>query len=180
KAALEGLSGHSQALRALNSTNSGYTLPPPDLFINTGNENIATALYRNWAKLRKIFIYRLLRSSDHYSKKQWRQFLMLDDEKKVRTDTQTGQRRIETQKILKDILGTSQFHVDTHRSAPVSYRDNVLDRLKMPPPEVIWEMLWELYELNFRQDLVALDNHLDESGMNPSARCTALDTCWFG
>ncbi|KAF9256938.1 hypothetical protein L218DRAFT_158860 [Marasmius fiardii PR-910] len=50
----------------------------------------------------------------------------------------------------------------------------------MPPPEVIWEMLWELYELNFCQDLVALDNCLDESGMNLSARCTALDACWFG
>ncbi|KAF9256150.1 hypothetical protein L218DRAFT_1028028 [Marasmius fiardii PR-910] len=105
---------------------------------------------------------------------------MLDDKKKVWTDTQTGQQRIETQKILKDILGTSQFHVDTYGSALVSYKDNVLDRLKMLPPEVIREMLWELYELNFHQDLVALDNCLDKSGMNLSARCTALDACWFG
>ncbi|KAF9258454.1 hypothetical protein L218DRAFT_838950, partial [Marasmius fiardii PR-910] len=176
--ALEGLSGHSQALRALNSANRGYTLPPPDLFINTGNESIAITLYRNWAKLRKIFIYHLSRSANCYSKKQWREFLMLDDEKKVRTDTQTGQQRIETQNILKDILGTSQFCVDTYGSAPVSYRDIELDTYQMPPQEVVREMLWELYELNFRQDLVALDNRLDESGMNLSTRSTALDACW--
>ncbi|KAG7086689.1 hypothetical protein E1B28_002627 [Marasmius oreades] len=180
KASLEHLSGHNQSLPAPEGANRGYALPPPDLFITSGNETVTVTLFRNWLKLRNIFIYRLSSSLDRFSKKQWRQMLTFDDDKDIRSDTRTGQQRLEMQKVLKDIMGKAEFRPERFSSAPVIWRGGTVDRTKLPPQKIAQEILWELYELNFCQDLVALDDRMDESGMSTRDRSTVLEACWIG
>ncbi|KAG7093912.1 hypothetical protein E1B28_007548 [Marasmius oreades] len=180
KVSLEDMSGHNQSLPAPDGVSRGYALPPPDMFITTGNELTVIILFRNWLKLRKIFVYRLSSSGDRFSKKQWRQMLTLDEGKEIRADTRTGQQKLETQKLLQEIMGKCVFEIKNFASALVKWRNHALDGTKMPPKEVAREILWELYELNFRQDLVALDDQLDESGMSRTDRCAVVEACWIG
>ncbi|KAJ3736828.1 hypothetical protein DFJ43DRAFT_1149938 [Lentinula guzmanii] len=42
------------------------------------------------------------------------------------------------------------------------------------------EILWDLNELNFRQELLLLDRQLDRSGMLPFDRELCLEECWVG
>ncbi|KAG7097807.1 hypothetical protein E1B28_005126 [Marasmius oreades] len=158
------------SLPAPEGANRGYALPPPDLFITSGNETVTVTLFRNWLKLRNIFIYRLSSSLDRFSKKQWRQMLTFDDDKDIHSDTRTGQQRLEMQKVLKDIMGKAEFRPERFSSAPVIWRGGTVDGTKLPPQKIAQEILWELYKLNFRQDLAALDDRMDESGMSKANR----------
>jgi hypothetical protein len=180
KASLEHLSGHNQSLPAPEGADRGYALPPPDLFVHTGNETVAITLFRNWLKLRNIFIYRLSSSLDRFSKKRWRQMLTFDDEKDIRSDTRTGQQRLETQKVLKEIMGKSEFRPEKFSSAPATWRGKTVDGTRLPPQNIAQEILWELYELNYRQDLVVLDDRMDESGLSTRGRSAVLEACWIG
>ncbi|KAF5341449.1 hypothetical protein D9758_014733 [Tetrapyrgos nigripes] len=177
--ALEELATHNQSLAAPEGVNRGYALPPADLFVTTGNPSTAATLFRNYLKLKDIFIYRLSYSSKRYSKKQWRQLLTIDEEQEIRSDTRTGKQRLEMQTPLKSMVSRNTVQFDQLSSVPVTWRGETIDGIQVPPT-IAKEIIWELYELNFRQDLVALDAQLDESNMSLPERQNLLGRCWIG
>ncbi|KAF5314223.1 hypothetical protein D9758_019030 [Tetrapyrgos nigripes] len=177
--ALEELATHNQSLAAPEGVNRGYALPPADLFVTTGNPSTAATLFRNYLKLKDIFIYRLSYSSKRYSKKQWRQLLTIDKEQEIRADTRTGKQRLEMQTLLKSMVSRNTVQFDQLSSVPVTWRGETIDGIQVPPT-IAKEIIWELYELNFQQDLVALDAQLDKSNMSLPERQNLLDRCWIG
>ncbi|KAJ3831040.1 hypothetical protein F5878DRAFT_495093, partial [Lentinula raphanica] len=48
------------------------------------------------------------------------------------------------------------------------------------PKEIASQIIWELTELSFRQDLITLDRRLDTSGLSVTQRNALLDACWVG
>ncbi|THU81464.1 hypothetical protein K435DRAFT_823420 [Dendrothele bispora CBS 962.96] len=182
KVALEQLSGHNQSLRAPDGVDRGYALPPASLFVNTQNQSIAATLFRNWLKLRRVFIYRLSSSARRFSKKQWRQMLSPDEAKEARLDTRTGQHRLGMHNLLKEMVEETSIRLQFNdlASAPVEWEGQKLDGCQVPAEPIAKGILWELSELNFRQDFVMLDCHVDDSGMSKDNRSLALEACWDG
>ncbi|THU90378.1 hypothetical protein K435DRAFT_622991, partial [Dendrothele bispora CBS 962.96] len=180
KTALENLAGHNQSLAAPEGVNRGYALPPADMLVTTGNQLIAATLFCNYVKLKDIFLYRLSYSSERYSKKQWRQLLTLDEAQEHRSDTRAGKQKQEMQNLLRSMVRKNVIEFDKISSTPVTWRGQPIEASQIPSTQVAQEIIWELYELNFRQDLVALDAHLDESNMSSRQREILLDRCWVG
>ncbi|KAK7446676.1 hypothetical protein VKT23_014371 [Stygiomarasmius scandens] len=182
KVALEHFSGYNQSLRAPGGINRGYALPPADLFVNTGNRLLAATLFCNWLKLRQVFIYHLSSGVHRFSKKQWRQMLSIGEAKETRSDTRAGQHRLNMQNLLKDMMGETSVRLQFNdlASASVDWNGQTLDASEVPVQNIAKEILWELSELNFRQDLVALDHHLDDSGMSNDKHSLILEACWNG
>ena len=176
--ALERHAGHNQNLAAPKEVNCGFALPPADMFITTANKSTAATLFGNWLKLREIFIYRLSCSPDRYSKKEWWVLLTLDQGEEGRSDTRTGKRRLEMKDLLNSILKNSLIRLEALEKAPVIWRGQTVIGSR-PPDHLAKEIIWELYELNFRQDLVNLDSQLDESNMARFERQGLLDKCWI-
>lgn len=69
---------------------------------------------------------------------------------------------------------------DTLSSIPVLWRNVILPETTIPPTHIARQICWELYELNFRQELLTLDFELDTSCMEPHQRQDILFACWHG
>ncbi|KAK7029038.1 hypothetical protein VNI00_014748 [Paramarasmius palmivorus] len=182
RSALAHLAHHDQSLPPPDGVNRGFVLPPAEMFITTGNPTTATALFRNWLKLREVLIYRLSATMDRYTKKQWRDMLTFDEGNEMRPETRTGKRRLGALSFLKAMMNSTPLDVriEDLPSAPIFWRSRRLDCDRLPSADTAKEILWELQELNFRQDLAELDRHLDGSGMVSLQRNVLLDGCWTG
>ncbi len=94
----------------------------------------------------------------------WRDFLNIDlssSSEVIDTDTRSAKRRRHTQDLLKAKLSmVPGCVVGEFVWQGCSYRPGDL-----PPENVVRQILWELYELNFAQEFLSLDRHA----------CTDLD-----
>ncbi|KAK1223239.1 hypothetical protein PQX77_013884 [Marasmius sp. AFHP31] len=79
--------------------------------------------------------------------------------------------------IVKSGLSLKPDNLDAIRP---SWNGQELEEGKLPAPQIVREIMHELFELNFRQELVVLDAQLDESGMSTYDRQCLLDACWVG
>lgn len=68
----------------------------------------------------------------------------------------------------------------TLASDPIVWRNETLTEDIVPPTHITQQICWELYELNFRQELMSLDFELDTSQMEPHKRLDTLFACWNG
>lgn len=55
-----------------------------------------------------------------------------------------------------------------------------MSSMEVPRPNIVREILWELCELNFRNEFIALDRALDQSRMVEVDRRQLLGKCWEG
>ncbi|KAK1228821.1 hypothetical protein PQX77_008132 [Marasmius sp. AFHP31] len=79
--------------------------------------------------------------------------------------------------ITKSGLSLKPDNLDTMRP---SCNGQELEDGKLPSPQIVCEIMHELFELNFRQEMVILDAQLDVSGMPTFDRQCLLDACWVG
>ncbi|KAJ3964095.1 hypothetical protein EV361DRAFT_834953 [Lentinula raphanica] len=116
-----------------------------------------------WLRLRPLFLWRLslpIRGK-FYTNKEWRKLLDAMD------GNQSAKGRAEMLHELKEVVKDSrQFGIDIDDSniasvpalwkgAPVLVLNN-----GMPEPDVVQAAVWELYEINFRLELIMLDREL--------------------
>ena len=104
-------------------------------------------------------MYRLQKQeSTALSNQAWRDFLE-KGRSKMRDDTAAAACQVEIQRVMGGVLqtaGVSEAPPDANLG-PVHWRDEELACDKLPRPSVFWDILWELYELNFRFELSSLD-----------------------
>ncbi|KAJ8094360.1 hypothetical protein PM082_010794 [Marasmius tenuissimus] len=182
KTALEALSAHDNSLRAPDGVSGGYPLPPPWLFINPQRDDMKATLICNWLKLRQVLLYRLSVESRRLSNKQWRALLMIAGPGTRPSDPKRVLRSKEMGEVLQDFIAKSGLslkpdNLDTMRP---SWNGQELEEGKLPPAQIVREIMHELFELSFRQELVVLDAQLDTSGMSMFNRQRLLDACWVG
>ncbi|KAL0057492.1 hypothetical protein AAF712_015862 [Marasmius tenuissimus] len=154
--------------------NNGYALPDPNIIASTRNEKTQAAFITTWLKLRQVLMYRLQSPTFTPLKvKEWRSVLGLEIHG-LKAGTEAAKAREEQQKMLQSCLKSGNMggsvnlaHLDT---APVTWQGITLTPFSLPPSDVVKEVLWELFEINFRYELVVLDRFCFRTGTSIADR----------
>ncbi|THU86473.1 hypothetical protein K435DRAFT_868264 [Dendrothele bispora CBS 962.96] len=166
----------------------GTYLPLPESLLSSNSEQTQAYLIATWIKLRPLFLWLLSNAGSNplnLKGHQWRSILDLGHGLQYNkgSGTATSQKHKEMEKLLRQHLADRRHRVDltleTIPTADVNWRDEALSQDRLPRPEVAREILWELYEINFRMELMTLDRTLlpqTEWGL----RQNELSDCWLG
>ncbi|KAJ3966182.1 hypothetical protein EV361DRAFT_936342 [Lentinula raphanica] len=185
-------SSYNEALRPSDMVESGYFLPPPRLM--DGPKNVVTRAfyYRSWLKIRPLMLQTLtgLTMPVKLSAKRWHCLLDVVGGHPVDTGdserTKNSVYRAEMRPLLRTLItkvDPRPYDIDMNNSVPQieEFNSQPVDcRMQPPPAHIASQILWEISEISFRQELVALDRQLDDSGLSLRQRDTMLDACWVG
>ncbi|KAL0566025.1 hypothetical protein V5O48_015989 [Marasmius crinis-equi] len=182
--ALESLSHHNTNSPPPPGCDRGYFLPPARVFANVGHPAKQIVLLRSWLKIRDVTLFRLSCSPAHMSAKDWKAYIEVGggDTSRI-SDTQTGKVQKQMYDLITGFLATHQLGVEFSKLPGLSalWKGQPIPETTLPSTRVVHEILYELNELAFRQELVALDEELDTSGGSDQGhRYDLLDSCWKG
>ncbi|KAJ3791914.1 hypothetical protein GGU11DRAFT_670027, partial [Lentinula aff. detonsa] len=164
-------------------------LPLPRLLASPIKPEMQSRFFLAWVHIRDFFIYLLSRDSfSPLSNKKWRSLLdiMSGESSGENSKTKAGKQHAEMKEMLEKFVAGAESV--TFQLKPLS-KDNVTGhfngRLVIfikagPLLSDAREILWDLNELNFQQELLSLDRQLDRSGMLPFDRQLRLEECWVG
>jgi hypothetical protein len=133
-----------------------YAFPDPGLFIHP---TTAVKYIESWLRVRDIWFMRLEKEpSLALSNQSWRTFLSIDNTVEGKGETKAALRRKE---VLDTILPQSDMYPGVERrsglTGSITWQGREYPLGALPPENVVREMLWELYELNFIHELQSLD-----------------------
>jgi hypothetical protein len=143
-----------------------YIFPDPGLFIHPGT---AMKYIESWLRIRDAWFMRIAKEASlALSNQSWRTYLSIDNTVQEKGDTRAARRRQET---LDMILPNTDMYSGVERRSDsmglIVWQDSEYPPGVLPPENVVREILWELYELNFIHELQALDRracqNLDQS-----------------
>jgi len=133
-----------------------YVFPDPGLFIHAAT---AGKYIESWLRVRDIWFMRVAKEpSLAISNQCWRTYLSMDDSVLGNGNTKAGRRRRETLDLI--LPDPDMYHGVEKRSGlmgPVVWQGREYPSGVLPPENVIREILWELYEVNFIHELQSLD-----------------------
>ncbi|KAJ3969710.1 hypothetical protein EV361DRAFT_951219 [Lentinula raphanica] len=186
--ALEYHSTYNQSLRRPETLESGYFLPPPRLLDGPANPSTRAFYYRSWLKIRPFILQSLdgLTKPVNLSAKQWRCLLDVVGGHAPSTSTQTKNAILRNEMciVVETLITQSSSHslnLDDPTPQIEEFAGQPVDCKNEPPPKKIAsQIIWEISELSFRQELVALDRQLDKSRLSLAERDALLDACWVG
>ncbi|KAL0564366.1 hypothetical protein V5O48_017680 [Marasmius crinis-equi] len=184
----------SDALQALSHNNLSsepppgqvrrYFVPPPRTIVSPIRDDSKLEVLRNWLKIRDVVKFRISSAPCRLSAKEWRRLLNIagGDSKQASTSTATGQRHDMMLTELKKFLDSHSLSLRYSElpGLPAVWKGVTLSNVQLPEKSVVQDIMWELFELGFRQDLLTVDAVLDQSGMSCWERQNLLDRCWKG
>ncbi|KAL7278663.1 hypothetical protein ACG7TL_007664 [Trametes sanguinea] len=136
----------------------GYWVPEPSLLLNSATRRERYIM--NWLRIRPGWLY-LLRCREarptEVSPQWWRDFLYGETGRLSAADTQTrnSQRLSLVRKVFAWLFTDEDFSLETR--APILWFDYSLASFQ---PDIAPRVIWELFELGFRYELLALDRLL--------------------
>jgi hypothetical protein len=133
-----------------------YTFPDPGLFIHPAT---AGKYIESWLRVRDAWFMRVAKEpSLALSNQSWRTFLSIDNTVPEKGDTKAARRR---QEALDMILPKSDMYPGVEKRSglmgPMVWQNREYPSGVLPPENVVREILWELYEVNFIHELQSLD-----------------------
>ncbi|KAJ3724481.1 hypothetical protein C8R42DRAFT_550747, partial [Lentinula raphanica] len=186
--ALAVLSTYNQSLRRPETVDCGYFLPPPRLLDGPATTSLRAFYYRSWLRIRPLILQSLNGLTDpvNLTAKRWRSLLDIvgghpseKPEKSKNAIYRNEMRILLETRIAK--TNTRSFSLDDLEPRAEEFAGRLIDCTTEPPPsEVASQILWEISEISFRQEFVALDRLLDNSGLPLPQRNALLDACWIG
>ncbi|KAI0716868.1 hypothetical protein C8Q76DRAFT_581338, partial [Earliella scabrosa] len=137
----------------------GYWIPEPALIVGPRDPRRVERYLMNWLRIRPIWLY-LLRIPNagtfRVAPQSWRSFLNNSSEDpKEHSDTRSSQCAQVITKLLKDFFPNSSY--DLAPQAPVLWHQYNLTHVSDDLAPLI---LWEMFELGFRYELLAVDQYL--------------------
>jgi hypothetical protein len=81
---------------------------------------------------------------------------------------------------MRQLLEKARIDIGGPTTRLTYWRGEFVSSAEVPPQDIAREILWELCELNFRTDFIALDRVLDQSKMREVDRRQLLEKCWEG
>ena len=178
----------------ITAADAGYAFPDPGLFVSVTIAERQATYFANWVKYREALIYRLAFSSSAStsSNKIWRALLKLplnhNPTAPPKRDVSEKTSRSQKQHDIVYSLLESCFNVDhevTLNPVPlldINWQGQTLLSTCIPPVQMAQEILWEIYELNFRFEFKALDHraHIPVGGVNGPPRDQLILACFPG
>jgi hypothetical protein len=167
---------------SLNPGDRGYAFPDPGLFYGVTTPEGQAKFFYNWLKYRPALIYRLARRHSNakpWFSQDWRTMLHLPIPgfqgpprpnptsssalpKKPPAggleQTKSAKRFEVIQALLRDCMDVDGIHVNDSPTNEMVWQEQHLSPGELPDQRVAQEILWELYELNFRFEFMALDS----------------------
>ncbi|KAI0652683.1 hypothetical protein C8Q79DRAFT_997655 [Trametes meyenii] len=147
----------------------GYWIPEPGLFVRTKTADRAFRYFITWLRLRPGWLY-LLRVRDSklsaISPQWWRDFLYGETGREHKDDTLNGQRQRRCNNIFKDVFNTEDL--DLNSSASPSWFGRRVENLDA---RLCPAIIWEICEMGFRHELLALDRVLVPHYADSRAEC---------
>ncbi|KAL0564799.1 hypothetical protein V5O48_017240, partial [Marasmius crinis-equi] len=156
------------------SAAQGYALPDPAFIAVSANEKTVAGFLTTWLQLRQVLMYRLMSPTfQPLPTGDWRSILGIEMHG-LKADTRAATKHREQEQMLQKCLisGKMQGAIDLSNlgSAPVEWHIQTLQPFMMPPIPITKEVLWELHEINFRYELIAVDRACYR-GLSSAAEC---------
>ena len=159
-----------------------YAFPDPGLFIHPAT---AAKYIESWLRVRDVwFMCMANEPSLALSNQSWRTFLSIDNTVQGNVETKAARRR---QEALDIILPNADMYPGVKRRSdlkgPIVWQGREYPSGVLLPENVVREILWELYELNFIHEVQSLDRracrNLDLSDASQlSDRQTKISRCF--
>jgi hypothetical protein len=132
-----------------------FTFPDPGIF---ANQATAAKYLRSWLQIREAWLMRMeMEPSLAMSNQTWRTFLAMDANAPEKEGTKAARRRQESFKLLMPKSETYPELKLRSSTGSLVWQGKEHPAGKLPPDDVVRQILWELYELNFAHELLSLD-----------------------
>jgi hypothetical protein len=133
-----------------------YVFPDPGLFIHPAT---AVRYIESWLRVRDAWLMRVAKEPFlALSNQSWRTYLSNDNSVPGKGDTKAARRR---QEVLDILLPNPAMYPGVEKRSgsmgPIVWQGKEYPPGVLPPVNVVREILWELYELNFIHELQSLD-----------------------
>jgi hypothetical protein len=132
-----------------------YIFPDPGLFIHPAT---AGKYIESWLRVRDAWFMCVAKEPLALSNQTWRTFLSIDNTVPEKGETKAARRR---QEVLDIILPKSDMYPGVEKQSglmgPIVWQGREYPSGVLPPENVVREILWELYEVNFIHELQSLD-----------------------
>jgi hypothetical protein len=134
-----------------------YVFPDPGLFIHPAT---AVKYIESWLRIRDAWFMRVAKEpSLALSNQSWRTYLSIDNNSvSGRGDTKAARRR---QEVLDKLLPNPDMYPGVEKRSGsmglIVWQGKEYPSGVLPPVNILREILWELYELNFIHELQSLD-----------------------
>ncbi|KAF9041864.1 hypothetical protein BDP27DRAFT_1185987, partial [Rhodocollybia butyracea] len=161
----------------------GFRVPPARCIVSPAKTETVAKLFQAWLRIRPGILNNLGNPSSKVhialSAKQWRS--MLDVSGGLYTGDTTGSTRTARHHLeMRQLLERAKIDLGGPTTMLTYWRGNLVSSMEVPRPDIVREILWELCELNFRNEFIALDRALDQSKMVEVDRRQLLEKCWEG
>ena len=165
-------------------SDAGYVFPDPGLFAGVSTQEKQALYFENWLKHRMEVIYCVVSSQSSatpLSNQMWHTLLVFGTLPAQGGSTKTAERRDFISKLLGNTAMEEGIEVGgMGRSNEIFWRDQLLLPGNVPEQRIGQEILWELYELNFRFELLALDEQASQSVTSKMDRQDDVLACFAG
>lgn len=153
--ALQAVDQSPSRLVGASKAGGHYTFPDPGIFVNQGS---AAKYLESWLRVRDVWFMRVDKEpSLAMSNQTWRTFLANPDAPE-KVETKAARRR---QESVDMIMPKSDVYPEvkkrTNLMGPIIWQGKEYPPGVLPPDNVIREILWELYQVNFIHELLSLD-----------------------
>lgn len=160
-----------------------YALPDPVLLVTPTSDDKKLSYILTWLRARPALLYRIQkRQSTALSAQMWRDFLGMGQSSQTNSATAAAQRRDRIRTImgpgLMDEAGLSEAP-QSETVGDVRWRGTELSLTTLPGTSVVHEIVWELFELNFRLELFGLDRRASIEELEVSTRLQRLQSCFL-
>lgn len=135
----------------------GHVFPPPHIILGVTNIEKRERCMRNWLLFRPALIARLAtRSYAVVHTENWRQILSFQQGPTVAA---FRGKQAEARDLLQDCFRDTGFQMDLSSTQhEFTWRGQKQYLVDLNDPQIVKEIFFELFELAFREEIVALDN----------------------
>ncbi|RDB25590.1 hypothetical protein Hypma_006943 [Hypsizygus marmoreus] len=171
---------------AVHPSDAGYVFPDPGLVLGVSDIQKLPKYIHTWLKYRQALLFRMSSqgaSAAPVSSQLWRTLLNYgrDALDGLEGTGKFQQRRQQVVEILGNCLGDTDLHLGSSTMSMTSWRGHQLPSSELPSQRIIHEVIWELFELNFRFEFVGLDSRAcSEGGDNLEVRQHLIMACFPG
>ena len=136
-----------------------YVFPDPGLLVTPSTNEKKARLIGTWLRVRDAWIVRVVNEGSlAMSGQHWRDFLATDFNDLPATGTKAAIHRQHVLETLKPKFTSSpEVKIRSIVGEPLVWQGKSYLPGVLPPDDITRGILWELYELNFTHELLALD-----------------------